>query len=104
MKTTVELIFKAFLILWLFIGWLYILGIVKPSKNKKQRRLRSKVTRINRKLLEAGMNYNEILQFWNECFAEAEIQNNLSPCVCGNVNQCETWCRVKARFAMNPPE
>lgn len=72
--------------------------------NSKFKRTRRKVVKINRRLLEAGMDLEAIMTFWEDCMAEAEIQHNLPPCKCKDVNQCDTWCRAKARFAMNPPQ
>jgi hypothetical protein len=66
--------------------------------------LREDVTRINKILLDYGMNYDGIMDFWEDCFAEAEIRHKLPPCTCEDVNQCETWCQAKARFTLNPPE
>ena len=66
--------------------------------------IKIRITRINRQLLRKGLNCEEIMEFWEDCMAEAEIQHNLPPCRCGDVNQCELWCRAKARFVMNPPQ
>ncbi len=71
--------------------------------NKKLNKLRKEVVKINRVLLELGFTTEKIMEFWEECQAEALIQHQLPPCKCHDVNQCETWCRAKARFVLNPP-
>lgn len=76
----------------------------KPDKKKQLTKIRREVVKINRRLLEAGMDLNQIMEFWEECQAEAQIQHNLPPCRCKDVNQCDTWCRAKARFVLYPPD
>jgi len=83
-------------------------NIKKAKKNyktakKRQEELREDVTRINETLLDSGMSYGDIREFWDECFVEGQIRYSLAPCTCNDVNQCETWCQAKARFTLNPP-
>jgi len=73
------------------------------ATKKSPDKIKEDVTRINTMLLDMGMSYRNIEDFWQECFVEAEIRHNLPPCTCKDVNQCETWCRAKARFTLNPP-
>ena len=74
------------------------------TAKERQDHIQEAVTRINTTLLEMGMSHRNIADFWEESFAEAEIRHNLPPCICKDVNECETWCRAKARFTLNPPE
>lgn len=63
-----------------------------------------RTVKIIQQLLKLGYNEAQITEFWDECFAEVEIQQKLPPCTCKDANQCETWCRTKARFVLYPPE
>jgi len=73
-------------------------------EQKRYRLLKHKIVKINRILLETGMNSNQIMVFWQDCIKAAEIQTELSPCSCKDVNECETWCQSKALFKLNPPK
>lgn len=72
--------------------------------NRKQNRIKRRLIKINRTLLGAGMDNNTIMEFWEDCMAEAEIQHQLPQCNCPDTSWCDTWCRAKAHFVMNPPE
>lgn len=74
------------------------------TAKERQAELREKIIKINRTLIESGMNYEAVFDFWEECLAEAQIQYSLPPCRCDDINQCDTWCQAKARFSMNPPD
>lgn len=105
-KWIYAIIFIAFNLYALYLISHYKLKKLKKeyiTANDRKAELREQITKINRSLLETGMDYEAILDFWEECLAEAQIQYNLPPCSCGDVNQCETWCRAKARFTLNPP-
>ena len=74
------------------------------TAKKRRQELQKACVRINQSLLASGMNHDRIMDFWKDCYVEAEIQGVLPPCTCKDVNQCETWCQAKARFKMNPPD
>jgi len=88
---------------------IYVLAetLIKNQKKKlvtakhRQGKIRESIIRVNNTLLDMGMSTDSILEFWKECLVEAEIQHKLPPCNCQDVNECETWCRAKARFKMN---
>ncbi|UAB84992.1 hypothetical protein INR75_02885 [Zunongwangia sp. SCSIO 43204] len=76
----------------------------RKPKQKSLKQIKAEVTELNKQLLALGYNIENIMEFWEETMAEAEICHNLPPCRCGDPNYCDTWCRAKARFAMNPPD
>lgn len=77
---------------------------LKSIKKSVSNGVKSSIVDINRRLLEKGLTCSEIMEFWEGCMVEAEIQHNLPPCKCSDTSICDTWCRAKARFVMNPPE
>lgn len=70
----------------------------------RKKQIRKRVEMINFELLDMGLSTDEIMEFWEECMSEALICHSLPPCRCKDVNECDTWCRSKARFSMNPPD
>ena len=64
----------------------------------------STVARIFTKLFAAGHTLDQVMEFAEDCTAEAQIRATLPPCKCKDVNQCGTWCRAKARFIMDPQQ
>lgn len=71
---------------------------------RRKEQLRKRIEQINFQLLNIGLSTDEIMEFWEDCMAEALICHSLPECYCQDVNQCDTWCRTKARFSMNPPD
>lgn len=99
------------LVIAIILFGLYCIAGYSLEKYRKKHRtpeepkeaFREHVTRINKTLLDSGMSYGDIREFWDECFVEGQIRYSLPPCTCNDVNQCETWCQAKARFTLNPP-
>lgn len=69
-----------------------------------RKKTKNQLVRANVALLKSGMANDAIWELFEEAMAEALIQHNLPACGCQDTNQCETWCRAKARFVLNLPE
>tara|TARA_R100001369_G_scaffold88101_1_gene124188 strand:- start:2580 stop:2879 length:300 start_codon:yes stop_codon:yes gene_type:complete len=79
-----------------FIGWM-LAKYGRPSKTN----LKEQCTHINHQLFDMGLKEDQIITFWQDTIAEAEIRHHLPKCTNCDVNQCDVWCRSKARFSMD---
>lgn len=92
------------------IVYLYIEWRVKEGREEyatqlaRHQQLKEELVKVTLGLLQNGMTKADIWKIWEEALREAEICHFLPACSCNDVNECETWCRTKARFVMNPPQ
>jgi hypothetical protein len=76
----------------------------KKTRKEQTAALRLQGIKIHTELLALDLDEQQMTDFWEDCHIHGEINHVLPACSCGDVNQCETWCRPKARFQLDPPD